>query len=71
MAVREPDLLSVKPEDEPFGPAVPEELIRHARSDRVLGWFVENVWSEVGRCAACHSPEKNAEQVKKHGKQVS
>ena len=70
-AVREPELLAAKPDDGPFGPAVPEEVIRHARSDRVLASFVENVWSEVGRCAACHSPEKNAEQVKKHGEQVS
>ena len=70
-AVREPELLAAKPDDEPFGPAVPAEVIRHARSDRVLASFVENVWSEVGRCAACHSPEKNAEQVKKHGEPVS
>ncbi|MBA3312156.1 MAG: hypothetical protein M3552_01845 [Planctomycetota bacterium] len=70
-AVREPDLLSAKSTDEPFGPKVSEEVIRHARSDRVLASFVENVWSEIGRCAACHSPEKNAEQVKKHGEQVS
>ena len=70
-AVREPDLLSAETDDEAIGPTVPPEVVRHARSDRVLSSFVENVWSEVGRCAACHSPEKNAEQVKKHGEQVS
>ena len=54
-----------------IGPQIPEEVIRHARKDRVLASFVENVWNEVGRCAACHSPDQNQKQVKEHGDQVS
>ncbi|MBP86370.1 MAG: hypothetical protein CMJ64_06605 [Planctomycetaceae bacterium] len=50
---------------------MPDEVIRHARKDRVLASFVENVWTEVGRCAACHSPDQNQKQVKEHGEQVS
>lgn len=53
------------------GPALPVEVIRHAREDQVLASFVENVWSEVNRCAACHSPEQNARQVQEHGERVS
>lgn len=53
------------------GPQVPPEVVRHARTDRVLSSFVENVWSEAGRCAACHSPDRNQEQVKKHGEHIS
>jgi len=54
-----------------IGSQLPEEVIRHARKDRVLASFIENVWSEVGRCAACHSPDQNQKQVKEHGEQVS
>lgn len=53
------------------GPQTPPEVVRHARTDRVLASFVENVWSEAGRCAACHSPDRNQEQVKKHGEHIS
>ena len=56
---------------QPIGPQLAEEVIRHARKDRVLASFVENVWTEVGRCAACHSPDQNQKQVKEHGEQVS
>ncbi len=56
---------------QPIGPQLSEEIIRHARKDRVLASFVENVWTEVGRCAACHSPDQNQKQVKEHGEQVS
>lgn len=34
---------------EPAGPSVPLEVVRHARRDRVLTSFLDNVWSEVGR----------------------
>src|SRR5262249_15095133 len=53
------------------GPRVPDAVIRHARSDRVLASFIDNVWSEVGRCAHCHSPDRNQKQVAEHGEQVS
>ena len=56
---------------QPIGSQLPEEVIRHARNDRVLASFVENVWTEVGRCAACHSPDRNQKQVFEHGEQVS
>ncbi|MGC1272325.1 MAG: hypothetical protein WBC44_01355 [Planctomycetaceae bacterium] len=70
-AVREPELLAAKPDEGTIGPTLPDEVLRHARNDRVLASFIENVWSEVGRCAACHSPEQNAKQVEQHGEQVS
>jgi hypothetical protein len=50
---------------------VSAEVIRHARKDRVLTSFMENVWVEAGRCAACHSSDRNQEQVKKHGEKVN
>lgn len=70
-AVADPKLLAAKDDAEPIGPDLPAEVIRHARRDRVLASFVENVWTEVGRCAACHSPDRNQKQVKEHGEQVS
>jgi mono/diheme cytochrome c family protein len=69
-AVKDPKLAAAKA-DAKLGPELPVEVLRHARRDRVLASFVDNVWSEVGRCAACHSPDRNQEQVKKHGAQVS
>jgi hypothetical protein len=69
-AVADPDLLAAKATDS-VGPQVPDAVIRHARNDRVLASFIENVWTEVGRCAACHSPDQNQKQVKEHGEQVS
>jgi len=70
-AVQDPKLLAAQTANEPIGPTVPDDVIRHARKDRVLASFVENVWTEVGRCAACHSPDRNQKQVKEHGEQVS
>lgn len=69
-AVADPNLLDSK-SSQPAGPALPDEVIRHARKDRVLASFVDNIWTEVGRCAACHSPDRNQKQVKEHGEQVS
>lgn len=70
-AVDDPKLLAANDKAEPVGPQLSEEVIRHARRDRVLASFVENVWSEVRRCAACHSPDRNQKQAKEHGEQVS
>jgi hypothetical protein len=70
-AVKDPALGKAKTTDETIGPDLPKEVIRHARKDRVLASFLDNVWSEVARCAHCHSPERNAEQVKKHGEHIS
>ncbi len=69
-AVKDPELLASK-SSESIGPKFPDEVIRHARKDRVLASFIDNVWTEVGRCAACHSPDQNQKQVKEHGEQVS
>jgi hypothetical protein len=70
-AVAEPQLVSAKADQSPVGPQLANEVIRHARKDRVLRSFIENIWNEVGRCAACHSPDQNQKQVKEHGEQVS
>jgi hypothetical protein len=69
-AVADPALKGAQAEGK-IGPAVPVEVVRHARQDRVLDSFVEHVWSEVLRCAACHSPQLNQKQVKEHGPRVS
>jgi hypothetical protein len=71
LAVKDPELIKSKPNTDSALNLPPVEVIRHARSDHVLDSFVENVWSEIGRCAACHSPDRNAEQQKKHGARVS
>lgn len=70
-AVQDKALLTAKADGDPLGATLPPEVIRHARRDRVLNSFLENIWSEVGRCAACHSPDRNGEQVKKHGEHIS
>jgi hypothetical protein len=70
-AVQDPQLAAAKTSDHAIGAQLPDEVIRHMRRDRVLASFVDNVWSEVGRCAACHSPDRNRKQVEKFGEQVS
>ena len=70
-AVKDPKLAAARTGDAKLGPQIPDEVIRHARADRVLASFIDNVWSEVGRCAACHSPDRNQKQVKEHGEQMS
>jgi len=70
-AASDPTVLAKKDRMEPIGPQLPEAVIRHARTDRVLASFIDTVWIEVGRCAACHSPDRNQQQVKKNGEQVS
>jgi hypothetical protein len=70
-ALADPQLKGLPAAGATIGPDVPLEVVRHMRIDRVLESFYDNIWSEVGRCAACHSPDKNAEQVKKHGAHIS
>src|SRR5262245_52769237 len=55
----------------PIGPTLPPEIIRHARRDRLLESFVENIWIERERCAGCHSPDKNQRLIEKHGEHIS
>lgn len=69
-AVNDPVMFD-KADAQPIGPTISADVIRHARRDRVLNSFVENIWTEVGRCAACHSPDQNQKQVKEHGQSVS
>lgn len=54
-------------------PARPVEVIRHARTDRLLASFEENIWSQRFRCSGCHSPKgsNNAKLVAEHGEQVA
>lgn len=70
-AIKDPQLLKAKASADPIGPTVSDEVIRHARKDRVLESFIDNVWNESGRCAACHSPDRNQQQAKKFGERVS
>lgn len=70
-AVKDPRLLAAKSSGVKLGSDLPPEVIRHMRHDRVLESFVENIWSEVGRCQHCHSPESNQKQVEKHGARMS
>ena len=54
-------------------PTRPLEVIRHARTDRLLASFEENIWSQRLRCSGCHSPSgsENTKLVAEHGEQVS
>ena len=70
-AVKDPDLLATKDTDVRIGSELSDEVIRHMRRDRVLDSFVETVWSQIGRCLRCHSPDKNEKLVAKHGEQMS
>ncbi|MBI1310813.1 hypothetical protein GC176_05855 [bacterium] len=66
VAVREPKLLKASSSVD-VGTKLPPEVIRHARRDRVLSSFVDNVWSEIGRCLNCHSPERNRDKIGRNG----
>ena len=65
-AVKEPELLKATSDVE-VGTTLPPEVIRHARSDRVLSSFIDNIWSEMGRCINCHSPERNRRKIGRNG----
>lgn len=71
LAVKDPALLKARTNTDTALKLPPVEIIRHTRQDHVLKSFVDSVWSEAGRCAACHSPDRNAQQRKKHGEKVS
>ena len=64
-------MLAAKAGASRLGPTVPDAVVRHARTDRVLASFVDSVWAEMGRCVACHSPDRNQKQAAKHGARVS
>jgi hypothetical protein len=61
------------PADQQGKPARPVEVIRHARTDRLLDSFTQTVWAVRLRCMSCHtegSPE-SAKLVAEHGKRVA
>lgn len=53
-------------------PPRPPEVIRHARKDRLLESFEQNVWSMRFRCMGCHSEgtEESAKHRKEYGERV-
>lgn len=65
-AVREPELLKATSNVE-VGTSLPPDVIRHARKDRVLSSFIDNIWSEMGRCINCHNPEHNRQKIGRNG----
>ena len=74
-SARDPKLRSAAklPVAEVAKPSRPLEVIRHARTDRLLASFEENIWSQRFRCSGCHSSagKENAKLVAEHGEQVS
>lgn len=70
-AAADETLLATSPTADKAGPQAPLEVVRHARADGVLASFVDSLWSEIGRCAGCHSPDRNQKQVAEHGEYVS
>jgi hypothetical protein len=49
-------------------PASTNEIIRHARKNRILDSFVRNVWSQRMRCFPCHTPGEIDSTNPKHKK---
>lgn len=48
-----------------------KDLVLHTRRDQVETRFVDAIWSQLGRCVNCHSPDRNAKQVSEHGEQMT
>ncbi|MDG1893685.1 MAG: hypothetical protein P8J37_02135 [Fuerstiella sp.] len=67
-AVKDPAVASAKTDSDQLGPKVALEVIRHGRRGRVVGSSIQNIWSEMGRCVNCHSPELNRKQIGRNGK---
>ena len=66
-AVKDPNLAAAKTDSDQLGPNVPVEVIRHGRQGRVVDSFIQNIWSEMGRCVNCHSPELNRNKIGRNG----
>jgi hypothetical protein len=51
----------------------PVEVIRHARKDRLLESFENNIWSMRFRCMSCHTEgtPQNQKLVREHGERVA
>src|SRR5207245_894342 len=54
-------------------PEKPNEVIRHARKDRLLESFEQNVWAMRFRCMSCHieGRAENEKLKKEHGERVA
>jgi hypothetical protein len=54
-------------------PPVPNEVIRHERTDRMLASFEQNVWSLRFRCMNCHTEgtPQNDKLAKENGERVA
>ena len=68
-AVKEPKLAAAKVRGKASGPSVSDKVIRHARKDRLLASFIENIWSERVRCWSCHGPGEPANAKLRGNKQ--
>jgi hypothetical protein len=69
-AASDPDMLAVpvaKLDDLGFD----RELVQHSRVDQVTERFVVAIWSQLERCANCHSPDRNEKHRDKHGESMS
>ena len=66
----DPDLASRKVDanTQTAQPASTNEIIRHARKNRILDSFVRNVWSQRMRCFPCHTPGEIDSTNPKHKK---
>jgi hypothetical protein len=74
-AARDPALRNAPPlrPAERAAPQRPVEVIRHARTDRVLAAFEDTVWAMRFRCMGCHAEgtPQNAKQVERFGERVA
>lgn len=54
-------------------PSKSDEVIRFARTDRLLESFEQNIWGQRHRCMGCHTEgsDQNKKLVEKNGEQVS
>ena len=52
------------------GPAVADDVIRHARKSRILDSFARNVWQQRKRCFPCHTPHEIDPENPKHAHAV-
>ncbi|MBX9626184.1 MAG: hypothetical protein K2X82_20465 [Gemmataceae bacterium] len=55
------------------GPKRPVEVVRHARTDRLLASFENTVWAMRFRCMGCHTEgtAENKKLVEEHGERVA
>ena len=70
-AVHNPRLAQLTESEAQSNSGLPTAVMEKAKTDPVLARFLDDIWSETGRCAACHSPEKNRAQVRRHGESIS